>query len=152
MSITKLFSEQNKLTLIFVGCGFLFMIFGVLNFLDRSLILLGNLLFMVGVCFHFGFDGAIKYFKHPRHIKGTIIFFVGFSIIVSNILYKLTTLIGIIIEIYGILTLFSNFVPGILTVLRHTPYVGKLFKIPAVHKFLTLFIDKGSISPFSSSV
>ncbi len=60
-------------------------------------------------------------------MRGTICFFLGILLVILRY-----GIIGILLEAFGFLNLFGNFLPTILTVGRQIPYIGPILDLPFI--------------------
>ena len=74
-------------------------------------------------------------------IRGTICFFLGLGLVV----YMRWGLIGIILEGFGFLNLFGNFLPVVLTVCRQVPFLATILDLPGISHFANFVV--GSQKP-----
>ena len=61
-------------------------------------------------------------------VRGTVCLFVGLSMI----LFNKYTVIGMGLELFGLLNLFANFLPAVLTFARTMPYLSAVLDAPGV--------------------
>ncbi|RZC63479.1 hypothetical protein C5167_025238 [Papaver somniferum] len=118
-------SEQKKIGIGLVGFGIAFTFLGVLLFFDRGLIALGNLFFLSGVVLLLGVKSTLKLFTNRQNYKGSLPFIVGLFLI-----FVRWPIAGIIIEIYGVIVLFSGFWPSVKAFLYNIPVVGWFLQYP----------------------
>ncbi len=92
---------------------------------------------MIGLYFMVGFLGTIKFFILKKYqnwnmfiyyfalgkIKGTCFYFVGFVVI---LVFKFT-LIGFLLQLYGLFSLFKSFFPLLFESLCSIPIIGPYF-------------------------
>ena len=93
-------------------------------FLDRGLLAIGNLLFLTGFPMLIGVQKTMSFFFQWSKAKGTGCFLFG----LATLLYGYT-LLGIIIELFGIINLFGDFFPEIKSTLCALPFVGSYFSM-----------------------
>ncbi|RYG66855.1 hypothetical protein EON64_08795 [archaeon] len=60
-------------------------------------------------------------------IRGTVCFFLGIVLVLLRY-----SVVGILIELFGFLNLFGNFLPTVLTVSRQIPGVGYVLDLPLI--------------------
>eukprot|EP01039_Chlorochromonas_danica_P010466 gene10465-11596_t len=118
-------NQKIGVGLIVLGLGFVFV--GMMMFFDASLIALGNILFLLGICFAIGFQRTFTLFTRPDRIRGTLCFFTGIVLVVFR-----WGLIGICLEAFGFLNLFGNFLPVALSFARQFPYIGAVLDLPMI--------------------
>ncbi|KAJ8938539.1 hypothetical protein NQ318_016910 [Aromia moschata] len=94
----------QKLGVGLVGFGVFFLFLGVLLILDRSLLALGNILFISGLTCVMGKERAYTFFFQRHKLKGTIAICLGiFTVLVG------WPMVGMLIETYGFILLFRGF-------------------------------------------
>jgi len=107
--------EAQRIGLILSGLGLLFTTLGIMFFLDRGLLTIGNLLFLAGVSMIVGWKSAINLFFQTKSIKGSVCFFLGIILVLLG-----WSLFGIIAEFIGVYYLFGSFFPIALAFLKKT--------------------------------
>lgn len=84
---------------------------------------LGNLLFVAGVPLMIGPGRTVGYFLQPKKARATGCLGVGiFLVLVGH------PVIGILLEVFGLLNLFGNMFPLVRMMAKNMPVVGGLFK------------------------
>lgn len=135
--------------------GAFFTILGVLMFFDKALLAMGNvrassdccrcrkraahsclqdhlsydptshvrpqLLFLAGVVLLIGFEKTFRFFFQMRKWKGTACFFGGIMLVLFG-----WAMIGMCVEFWGFLNLFSDFFPIALGLMRNMPVIGSI--------------------------
>ncbi|KAL1996113.1 hypothetical protein VTN49DRAFT_436 [Thermomyces lanuginosus] len=112
-------SEQQKIGVIFCSGGGLFLVGGVLFFFDRSMLAMGNILFLIGLTLIIGVQKTIAFFSRRQKLKGTAAFATGIALI-----FLRWPLIGFLVELYGIFILFGDFLITIGQFAGNIPIVG----------------------------
>ncbi|KAK4204165.1 vesicle transport protein [Triangularia verruculosa] len=112
-------SDTQKVGVAFCSGGGFFLIGGVLLFFDRAMLAMGNILFLIGLTIIIGPAKTAVFFARRQKIQGTLAFFAGLALI-----FLRWPLIGFLIELYGILVLFGDFLGTILGFARNIPVVG----------------------------
>mmetsp|Transcript_17118 Transcript_17118/g.24199 ORF Transcript_17118/g.24199 Transcript_17118/m.24199 type:complete len:140 (-) Transcript_17118:429-848(-) len=132
-------SDNTKIGtgLLFLGC--IFLALGMLFMFDSALLALGDLLFLSGLTFTIGFSRTFRFFTRRDRIRGIISFFVGIFLVMCG-----WGLIGMILQLYGIVYLFGQFFPIAAASMKDVPVVGSLFRMPAVESFFSNFGGGGS--------
>ena len=121
-STAVLTQPNRKLGLLFLGGGTVFTLLGITLFFNKTLMRLGNLLFVIGIPLLLGLGRTAGYFLQPRKARATGCLGCGiFLVFVGH------PLIGIILELFGILNLFGNMFPLVLIMAKNLPVVGSLF-------------------------
>ncbi|KAJ5885464.1 hypothetical protein N7495_009974 [Penicillium taxi] len=116
-------TENQKIGVIFCSAGGLFLLLGVIMFFDRSLLGMGNILFLIGLTLIIGFQKTIVFFSRPQKLKGTAAFSAGIILILLR--WPLT---GFLIELYGLFILFGDFLITIGSFAGNIPIVGPYIK------------------------
>ncbi|KAH8717795.1 Protein transport protein GOT1 [Beauveria bassiana] len=112
-------SDTQKIGVVFCSGGGLFLIGGVMFFFDRAMLAMGNILFLIGLTIIIGPQKTLAFFARKQKAKGTAAFFAGLILI----LLRWTT-IGFLVEGYGIVILFGDFLGTIAGFARGIPVVG----------------------------
>lgn len=109
------------------GFGSLFLFLGILLFFDKALLALGNILFLTGITLLIGVKKTLLFFRRPNKLRGTICFFGGIVIVLVG-----WPVIGMLIELFGIVNLFGNFFPIVLSIMKQLPIIGTVLNMPIV--------------------
>jgi ABC-type Co2+ transport system permease subunit len=120
-------SDNRSIGVMLSALGMLFSFSGIILFLDKGLMALGNIMFLAGITMTIGARATIKFFARPRHRIGSVCFLGGSSLIIFS-----WTLIGLAIQAYGFWRLFSAFFPTVLQYARQVPFVSKVLDMPIV--------------------
>ncbi|KAF4974658.1 hypothetical protein FZEAL_8458 [Fusarium zealandicum] len=102
-----------------LAVGGFFLIGGVMMFFDRAMLAMGNILFLIGLTIIIGPQKTLLFFARKQKAKGTAAFFLGLILILMR-----WTFIGFLIEAYGIVILFGDFLGTIAGFARGLPVVG----------------------------
>jgi len=135
-------NDNRKIGIGLTLFGALFLFLGVLLLFDKALLALGNFLFLSGIVLLIGFQRTLVFFYRKGKIRGTVCFLGGMILVLVG-----WTVVGMIIELFGIVNLFGNFFPIVLSTLRTFPVIGPILNIPAVARFTNVLV--GSILPVS---
>ncbi|CAM6123485.1 unnamed protein product [Calypogeia fissa] len=130
-------NDRKKIGIGLTGFGVLFSFLGVIFFFDKGLLAMGNILFVAGLTLTIGMKSTISFFFKPRNYKGSISFLVGFVLVLLG-----WAILGMIVESYGFIVLFSGFWPTALVFLGRVPVLGILFRQPFFANFLHRFQDR----------
>jgi hypothetical protein len=125
-------SDNAKIGILLVSLGFLFMTLGVVLFLDAGLMTIGNLLLLVGFPFLIGWARTLVFFNPFRRrnkARGIVCFFLGILLV----LFK-WTLVGMVVEVAGMISMFAPFLSMVVTFLRALPGIGPLLNAPIVDR------------------
>ncbi|KAL4949870.1 vesicle transport protein [Aspergillus filifer] len=112
-------TDNQKIGVIFCSGGGLFLFGGVLMFFDRSLLAMGNILFLIGLTLIIGLEKTLAFFSRRQKLKGTAAFVFGILLILLR--WPLT---GFLIELYGLFILFGDFLVTIGGFVGNVPVVG----------------------------
>jgi hypothetical protein len=120
--------DRKKVGIGLVVGGMAFSGLGIILFLNSRLISIGNAMFMCGLCFIVGLQGTLSLFTRRQRLPGTICLALGFLMV----LFGRLVIVGLMLEGYGFLKLFGNFIPTALNFAREVPILNKVFEVPAV--------------------
>lgn len=88
-------------------------------FFDRAMLAMGNILFLIGLPLILGPAKTLAFFARRQKIRGTAAFTIGILLILFR-----WPLIGFLVELYGIMILFGDFLATIAGFLGGVPVVG----------------------------
>ncbi|KAL6500039.1 Golgi Transport [Orobanche gracilis] len=120
-------NDRKKIGLGLTGFGVFFSIFGIIFFFDKGLLAMGNILFFSGVSLTIGLKSSAQFFMKRSNFKGTVAFCVGFFLVIIG-----WPIMGMMVEAYGFIVLFSGFWPTLSVFLQKMPVIGWLFQQPFV--------------------
>merc|ERR1711934_1288906 len=106
-------TDFQKIGVGLAGFGVAFLFLGMLLLFDKGLLAVGNILFLSGLAFVIGLERTFRFFFQYHKIKGSTAFFGGIFVVLFGY-----PLIGMIIEAYGFIVLFSGFFPVAINFLR----------------------------------
>ncbi|KAL2818632.1 vesicle transport protein [Aspergillus granulosus] len=112
-------TDNQKIGVIFCSGGGLFLFGGVLMFFDRSLLAMGNILFLIGLTLIIGLQKTFAFFSRRQKLQGTAAFVAGILLILLR-----WPLIGFFVELYGLFILFGDFLVTIGQFAGNIPVVG----------------------------
>ncbi|KXN72035.1 Got1-domain-containing protein [Conidiobolus coronatus NRRL 28638] len=124
-------SDTQKIGAGLASFGLFFIFLGVLYLFDSGLMVIGNLLFLVGLGAIMGFDRTIVFFSRRDRLMGTICFVVGILL-----LFITWAPIGFAVEFFGFINLFGDFFPTIVNFIRGLPYIGTLLSLPGISRIV----------------
>jgi ABC-type Co2+ transport system permease subunit len=132
-----MFSDNTKIGsgLLFLGCIFLFL--GCLFFFDSAMLALGDVLFLTGLVLTIGFSRTVRFFSRLERMRGIVAFFGGVFLVMVR-----WPIIGMILQLYGLVYLFGQFFPIAAQSMKDTPVIGEVFRLPAVERFFDSFGGK----------
>ncbi|KAL7164943.1 hypothetical protein ACSBR2_040772 [Camellia fascicularis] len=112
-------NDRKKIGLGLTAFGILFSFLGIILFFDKGLLAMGNILFLSGVTITIGPKSSMQFFTKRSNFKGTISFGVGFFLVVIG-----WPVLGMILEAYGFIVLFSGFWPTLSVFVQKIPIIG----------------------------
>ncbi|KAK6436266.1 Golgi Transport [Oleoguttula sp. CCFEE 5521] len=112
-------SDSQKIGVAFCSGGIFFLIFGLILFFDRALLAMGNILFLIGITLLLGPQRTFVFFARKNKWKGSLAFWAGIVLILVK-----WTLIGMVVEGYGMFVLFGEFFKTIAGFAYNIPVVG----------------------------
>lgn len=115
--------SNRKLGIIFLSSGAAFTALGITLFFNKALMRLGNLLFVIGIPLMIGPGRTVGYFLQPQKARATGCLAVGILLVFVG-----HPVIGILLEIFGLLNLFGNMFPLVMMMAKNMPVLGGLFK------------------------
>ncbi|KAK8355133.1 hypothetical protein V6Z12_A05G267000 [Gossypium hirsutum] len=139
-------NDLKKIGLGLTGFGIFFSFLGIIFFFDKGFLAMGNILFISGVALTIGLKSTMQFFMKRQNFKGTISFGVGFFFLVIG-----WPIIGMVLEAYGFIVLFSGFWPTLAVFLQRIPIVGWLFQQRYIRSWTQLPLvpfDRGKSSSF----
>lgn len=119
---TALTAGNRKLGVICLSAGAGFTMLGITLFFNKTLMRLGNLLFVAGVPLMIGPGRTVGYFLQPKKARATGCLAAGILLVLVG-----HPVIGILLEIFGLLNLFGNMFPLVRMMAKNLPVVGGLF-------------------------
>ncbi|WOH11501.1 hypothetical protein DCAR_0830988 [Daucus carota subsp. sativus] len=127
----------KKIGLGLTGFGIFFSFLGIVFFFDKGLIAMGNILFVSGVMLTIGLQSSLQFFMKRSNYKGTISFGVGFFLVVIG-----WPILGMMLEAYGFIILFSGFWPTLAVFVQKIPIIGWVFQQPFIRSFFDRYRGK----------
>eukprot|EP00033_Pygsuia_biforma_P000654 GCRY01000769.1.p1 GENE.GCRY01000769.1~~GCRY01000769.1.p1 ORF type:complete len:140 (+),score=9.76 GCRY01000769.1:148-567(+) len=124
-------SDYQKIGAGLTAAGCAFVVLGVMFFLDRGLLAMGNLLFVGGVMLLMGMQRTMNFFLRKQKLKGTACFVLGIILVLWGWCF-----FGILVEGFGFINLFGNFFPHVLDFLRSMPFIGTVLSAPGIKHVL----------------
>ncbi|GLH01853.1 hypothetical protein R5R35_003623 [Gryllus longicercus] len=120
-------TDVQKIGVGLAGFGVFFLFLGVLLLLDKALLALGNILFICGLACVIGLERTFRFFFQTHKLRGSAGFFGGIFLVLLG-----WPLIGMLLETYGFVLLFSGFFPVAINFLRRVPVLGTLLNLPGI--------------------
>ncbi|CAM8937268.1 unnamed protein product [Rhodiola kirilowii] len=133
-------NDRKKIGLGLTGFGVFFSFLGIVLLFDKGLIAMGNakqILLVSGMALTIGPKSTVQFFMKQQNFKGTIAFGVGFFFVIIG-----WPILGMILETYGFVVLFSGFWPTISVFVQRIPVIGWVFQQPFVKTFLDRYRGK----------
>mmetsp|Transcript_38222 Transcript_38222/g.87036 ORF Transcript_38222/g.87036 Transcript_38222/m.87036 type:complete len:146 (-) Transcript_38222:118-555(-) len=139
--------DTKKIGIGLTGMGLLFTFLGVMLFFDSGLLAVGNLLFLAGLFLILGFARTKNLFLQPSKLRGTSLFFVGIFLVIIR-----WPKIGFMVEAFGFVNLFGNFIPHLVVVARHTPFLKGALDLPGIKQALDWMQKSSSVKQANTAV
>eukprot|EP00270_Netrium_digitus_P020426 TRINITY_DN8429_c0_g1_i1.p2 TRINITY_DN8429_c0_g1~~TRINITY_DN8429_c0_g1_i1.p2 ORF type:complete len:141 (-),score=17.16 TRINITY_DN8429_c0_g1_i1:102-524(-) len=130
-------NDRKKIGIGLTAFGVLFSFLGIIFFFDKGLLAMGNILFLAGVTLTIGFTSTISFFARRRNRKGSAFFLTGFVLVVAG-----WAIIGMLVQAYGFVILFSGFWPTVVIFLRRVPLLGWVLDQPFLRQFFGRFQEQ----------
>ncbi|KAI4334778.1 hypothetical protein L6164_013488 [Bauhinia variegata] len=118
-------SEIKKIGIGLIGFGTFFTFLSIILFFDRGLLALGNIFWLTGVALLLGWGSMWNLFTNRANYKGSASFLLGLFFI-----FVRWPVVGIILEIYGCIVLFSGFSSSVQVFLYQIPIIGWILQYP----------------------
>ncbi|KAI8067985.1 putative GOT1-membrane protein required for ER to Golgi transport [Gongronella butleri] len=134
-------SDSQKIGAALTGFGVFFMFLGVMSFFDAGLLAIGNILFIAGITLTIGVRRSSDFFTQRSRLRGTICFAVGVVMVFCK-----WAVLGMVVEVFGILNLFGDFFPMLFAFLRRLPFIGSVLNHPGVDSVIRRF-SSSSVLP-----
>jgi hypothetical protein len=87
---------------------------------------------------YIGVSRTIRFFTRKDRLRGIIAFFGGIFLVMCR-----WGMVGMILQLYGIVYLFGQFFPIAAQSLQNAPVIGSIFRSPAVDRFFNSFEKSG---------
>ena len=130
-------TDTQKIAALFTFLGIAFLFLGILLLCDRGLLALGNILFLVGLVMFIGLKNTYGFFVKKQKLRVSICFLLGVLLVMCGWAF-----IGIIIELYGAVGLFYDFLPVVLAFSRRIPYLSTIFDLPGVRHITDRIVNE----------
>ena len=124
-------TDIQKIGVGLAGFGSAFLFLGVILLFDKGLLAIGNVLFISGLACVIGLERTFRFFFQWHKAKGSGAFFGGILVVLLG-----WPMVGMCIELYGFIVLFSGFFPVAVNFLRRIPVVGSLLNLPWIGTYL----------------
>ncbi|XP_050424093.1 vesicle transport protein GOT1B [Adelges cooleyi] len=124
-------TDLQKIGVGLAGFGISFLFLGMLLLFDKGLLAIGNILFIVGLSCVIGVTRTLKFFFQRHKIKASLSFLGGIFVVLFG-----WPIVGMLLEIYGFILLFSGFFPVAVNFLRRVPVLGTMLNFPGISGIL----------------
>lgn len=118
---SKIRNGDRRLGGALLGLGAVFTALGVSLFFNKTLMRLGNLMFIAGVPVTIGPSRTAGYFMKPEKIRATGCLAAGIFLVFVG-----WPIFGIALEVFGLLNLFGNMFPMFWAIFKNLPIVSSL--------------------------
>lgn len=113
--------SNRKLGMGLVAGGSAITLLGITLMFNKSLIKLGNIMFVSGIPCLLGIARVSKFLTQPSKMRGSATLAAGFFLILIG-----WPIFGMLVEIFGLLNLFGNMFPLLWSMLKRLPFVSAL--------------------------
>jgi hypothetical protein len=114
---------DRKIGLPMLAAGGAITFMGISLFFNKTLMRLGNLVFIAGVATTVGPSRTAGYFLQAEKMRATACLAVGIFLV-----YVGSPIFGMLLELFGLLNLFGNMFPVVFLFLKGTPILGPILK------------------------
>ncbi|XP_024871926.1 vesicle transport protein GOT1B [Temnothorax curvispinosus] len=126
-------TDTQKIGVGLAGFGISFLFLGVLLLFDKGLLAIGNLLFISGLACVIGPWRTLNFFFQRHKMKASVSFLGGVFVVLLG-----WPIVGMILETYGFVLLFSGFLPVAINFLRRVPILGTVLNMPGISRVLDI--------------
>mmetsp|Transcript_15063 Transcript_15063/g.32905 ORF Transcript_15063/g.32905 Transcript_15063/m.32905 type:complete len:411 (+) Transcript_15063:280-1512(+) len=112
---------DRRIGLPLTAAGATITLLGMSLFFNKTLLRLGNLLFITGVAATLGLSRVVSYFFQPQKIRATACLGLGIVLVFLG-----SPVLGMILQVFGLLNLFGNMFPMLLAIAKTLPGIGPL--------------------------
>ncbi|XP_043287297.1 vesicle transport protein GOT1B [Venturia canescens] len=126
-------TDTQKIGVGLAGFGIAFLFLGVLLIFDKGLLAIGNLLFISGLACVIGPRRTLSFFFQRHKLKASAAFLGGVIVVLMG-----WPIVGMILETYGFILLFSGFLPVAINFLRRVPILGTMLNMPGISRILDM--------------
>ena len=132
-SYTSAQDTKIGVSLIFIGVACLLL--SLMMFLDRGFLIIANFSFLMGVVALIGPKNTVAFFTKKSKLTSSIVYFAGLFIIIIG--WRMFTLLGFGLQLYGIFMLFRSFIKTLFAYCQTLPVIGPLLRdTPQIHSFV----------------
>ncbi|PFH31707.1 Got1 family protein [Besnoitia besnoiti] len=130
--------DNQKIGVAFCCLGLCLGGVGIFLLLDRALLTLGNVAFLFGLVLLLGVRKTLAFFfLRPEKRRSSIIFIVGVFLIAFGYSF-----LGLPLQLYGLLQLFSSFLPQVLSAARLSPVGSWILQLPGIKQCTKWLLDQ----------
>lgn len=104
---------MQKAGLGFLAFGVSFLFLSVMLFFDGGLMALGNIFLLLGLSLVVGLQRSLGYFLERSRAKATGALLFGMAVVLYGF-----PMIGIVLELYGLVIILRGLFPGVLSTIR----------------------------------
>ena len=142
------YDDNKKIGVGLIVLGLAFLIIGVMMFLDRGFLAIGNISFLMGMVALVGPAYSLQFFQ--KKMQGSLFFFGGLTFIILG--YPFFTLIGFTCQVWGMFLMFRSFLKTIFSYLQTLPVIGPILRdTPIIHSAVNWASSKGKKDASSGS-
>ena len=120
------YDDSKKIGVGLIIIGLIFYSLGIVFFLDRGFLCIGNIAFIMGLVVVVGPQNTVGFFMRKGKIVGSAVFFAGFIMIVIG--WFLFTTFGFLLQFYGLFLLFRDFIRVIFSYVQTLPVIGPVLR------------------------
>ena len=137
------YEDSKKIGIGLILLGLACQVIGVMMFLDRGFLVIGNISFIMGIVALIGPVNAFGFFTKKSKMVGSFFYFLGITMIIIG--WKFFTIGGFLMQIYGIFLLFRSFLSTAFAYMQTLPIIGPFLRdTPAIHKIVNNLSNGGS--------
>ncbi|BES98829.1 unnamed protein product [Nesidiocoris tenuis] len=124
-------TDTQRIGIGLASFGVFFLFLGVLLLFDKGLLAIGNILFICGLACVIGLERTFRFFFQRHKVRATVAFFGGITVVLLG-----WPIVGMIMETYGFVLLFSGFFPVAVNFLRRVPVLGTVLNMPGISQVI----------------
>ncbi|BFZ03922.1 hypothetical protein BsWGS_06961 [Bradybaena similaris] len=133
-------TDFQKIGVGLAGFGIVFLFLGMVLLFDKGLLAIGNILFITGLAFIIGLERTYRFFFQRHKLKATSFFVGGMLLVLIG-----WPVVGMLVELYGFILLFSGFFPVAVNFMRRLPVLGTILNLPGIKSVADRFGDCSSL-------
>ena len=106
--------------------------------------------FLLGVVTLVGPKNAVMFFVKKTKIRGSLMFFSGFAMIIVG--WFMFTTVGFLLQVYGLFLLFRSFLRTVFSYMQTLQFIGPLVRnSQLIHKLVEYLADGGKNQNYQAS-